>query len=75
MSGNGKRYNAEFRSDAIKLVLEKRRFVNSAAKDLGINDQTLRNWVNSKNETSAWPYIRLQRCANYLMCHAVDVTE
>jgi transposase len=50
MSGNGKRYNTEFRADAIRLVVEEGRSVNSVANDLGINEQTLRNWLNSKKK-------------------------
>ncbi|CAB1262643.1 transposase [Clostridium sp. WLY-B-L2] len=44
MSGNGKRYNTEFRADAVRLVVEEGRFVNSVSNDLGINEQTLKNW-------------------------------
>lgn len=48
MSGNGRRYNAEFRADAIRLVLEEGRSIISVSKDLGINNQTLRNWINNR---------------------------
>jgi transposase-like protein len=49
MSGNGKSYNTEFRADAIRLV-EEGRSVNSVANDLGINEKTLRNWLNRKKK-------------------------
>lgn len=45
MSSNSNRYSDEFRQDAMKLVQENGRSVNSVAKDLGINPQTLRNWL------------------------------
>ena len=48
MSGNGRRYNAEFRTDAVRLVLEEGRSIISVSKDLGINNQTLRNWINNR---------------------------
>jgi transposase len=48
MPGNGKGYNTEFRADAVRLVVEEGRSVNSVASDLGINEQTLRNWLNNK---------------------------
>ena len=48
MSGNGRRYNAEFRADAVRLVLEEGKSIISVSKDLGINDQTLRNWINNR---------------------------
>ncbi len=44
MSKNGKRYNEEFKADAVRLVKEGRS-IPSVASDLGINTQTLRNWV------------------------------
>jgi transposase len=45
MGNNGKRYDTEFRADATRLVKENGRSVASVAKDLGINPQTLRNWL------------------------------
>lgn len=45
MSNNANRYSEEFKADAIKLVKEGNRSVNSVSKDLGINPQTLRNWL------------------------------
>lgn len=48
----GNRYSKEFKADAIRLV-EEGRSSNSVAKDLGVNPQSLRNWVkehcNSRN--------------------------
>lgn len=44
-SGNGRRYDDQFKVDAIRMVNEEGRSVTSVAKDLGINDQTLRNWM------------------------------
>lgn len=45
MGNNGKRYDAEFKADAARLVREGGRSVASVAKDLGVNPQTLRNWL------------------------------
>ncbi len=44
MSKNGKRYTDEFKADAIRLVGEGRT-ISSVATDLGVNPQTLRNWI------------------------------
>ena len=46
MSGNGNRCSKEFKADAIRMVKGEGRTINSVADDLGINDQTLRNWIN-----------------------------
>lgn len=45
MSNNGNRYNNEFKADAIRLIKEEKRSVLSVSKDLGVNPQTLRNWI------------------------------
>ncbi len=48
MSNYSNRYSDEFKKDAIKLVKKDNRSVLSVAKDLGINPQTLRNWLNEQ---------------------------
>jgi len=45
MGDNGKRYDDQFKADAVKMVRESGRSAASVAKDLGINPQTLRNWL------------------------------
>lgn len=42
MGNKEKRYDAEFKADAARLVKESRRTVASVAKDLGVNLQTFR---------------------------------
>jgi transposase len=39
-------YTAEFRAEAVKLVLEKKQRVGESAERLGIPKQTLNGWVN-----------------------------
>lgn len=48
MSNYANRYNTEFKRDAIRLVEDENRSVPSVSKDLGINAQTLRNWLNAE---------------------------
>lgn len=50
MSSNANRYSEEFKADAIKLVKEGNRSINSVSKDLGINPQTLRNWLGEEKK-------------------------
>jgi len=45
MNNKRNRYDDEFRAEAIRLVRESGRSVNKTAKDLGINPQTLHNWL------------------------------
>jgi len=39
-------YPPEFRAEAVRLVKTSGEPISRIAKDLGISDQTLRNWVN-----------------------------
>jgi transposase len=48
MGNNGKRYNVEFKTDVIRLVKQEGRSVNSVAKDLGVNPQTIHNWLGEQ---------------------------
>lgn len=50
MKSNGNRYNDEFKADAVRLIVEEGRSYSSVSKDLGINPQTLRNWVDDKKK-------------------------
>ena len=54
MADNGKRYNDDFKADVIRMIKENGRSVNSVAKDLGINSQTIRNWLD-RQKTSEDP--------------------
>lgn len=47
MADNGKRYNEEFKADVIRLVQKEGRSIGSVAKDLGVNQQTIRNWLTT----------------------------
>lgn len=47
MSNNGRKYNREFKLEAVKLVVEKGRSVPSVALDLGIHEKTLYKWFQT----------------------------
>ncbi|ACU53122.1 transposase IS3/IS911 family protein [Acidimicrobium ferrooxidans DSM 10331] len=42
------RYPSQFRKDAAALVLDQRRTIADVARELGINEQTLGNWVRQE---------------------------
>ncbi len=46
MPGSHLRYTAEFRADAVALVRSSGRPIPSIAHDLGVNTQSLRNWLH-----------------------------
>src|SRR5437899_7380230 len=43
-------FTPEFKEEAAKMVVEGLRPVASVARELGLNEQTLRNWVNDYRE-------------------------
>lgn len=59
MSNSGNRYDAEFKADAVRLVKESSRSAASVAKDLGINPQTLRNWMGADKKIKSPDKVRV----------------
>jgi transposase len=45
------KYPAEFRSDAVELVRSSGRSFASVARELGVNQETLRHWVRSSERS------------------------
>jgi transposase len=48
MSRNGKRYSEKFKIDTIRLVSEEGKSIIDVSKELGVNYQTIRTWINNK---------------------------
>lgn len=42
-----RRFSAQFRAEAVQMVIESGRPIAEVARDLGIHDGTLGNWVNA----------------------------
>ncbi|PXY25739.1 transposase [Prauserella flavalba] len=53
MSKNRRSFTPEYKEEAAKLVVESNRPVASVARELQLNEQTLRNWVNGYREQHA----------------------
>ncbi|MHB8171925.1 MAG: transposase [Thermincolia bacterium] len=50
MKGNNNRYDDEFKTSAVKMVVEKGRTISAVAKDLGVSEPALRRWVRASTE-------------------------
>lgn len=53
MSQKRRSFTPEFKEEAAKMVVETTRSVASVARELKLNPQTLRNWVNDYRKTHA----------------------
>ncbi|MFC6866732.1 IS3 family transposase [Haloechinothrix salitolerans] len=53
MSKNRRSFTPEFKEEAAKMVVETGRPVASVARENGLNEQTLRNWVNDYRKAHA----------------------
>lgn len=47
---NNNRYDNEFKTGAVNMVVEKGRSISSVAKDLGVSEPAIRRWVKAKTE-------------------------
>lgn len=53
MTMTRKRFSPEYREEAVKMVLESSRPIAQVARELGLNEGTLGNWVNAYRKTHA----------------------
>jgi transposase len=53
MPDKRKSFSAEFKNEAVKMVIESSRAVADVARELGIGAETLRTWVNRYRDEHA----------------------
>lgn len=53
MSKNRRSFSPEYKEEAAKSVIETSRPVADVAREIGVNEQTLRNWVNAYRSAHA----------------------
>jgi transposase len=47
MSKQRRSFSAEYKEQVARMVVEESRAIPSTAREIGVNEQTLRNWVNA----------------------------
>ena len=53
MAQKRRAFSAEYKDEAAKTVIEQSKPVATVAREIGVNEQTLRNWVNAYRRTHA----------------------
>jgi len=53
MSSRRKKFSPEYREEAVKLVIDSSRPIAQVARELGLNEGTLGNWVNTYRQEHA----------------------
>lgn len=53
MSSKRRNFTTEYKEEAAKLVVETSRPIAEHAREIGINEQTLRNWVHTYRKAHA----------------------
>lgn len=48
-------YSAEFKERAVKLAIESDQSIAQTARDLGVNENTMHNWISKYHERSKGP--------------------
>ena len=55
MTGQRRRFSPRFRAEAVPMVIETGKPIAEVARDLGIHDGTLGNWVNAWRRDNPGP--------------------
>jgi transposase-like protein len=55
MAEQRRRFSPQFKAEAVQMVIETGRPIAEVARDLGIHDGTLGNWVNAYRRAHAEP--------------------
>ncbi len=75
MGNRANRYSEEFKADAKRMVKEGNRSVYSVAKDLGINAQTLSNWLKEDELQQDHDYIEIRKLKKELVAEKRRTAE
>lgn len=55
MAEQRRRFSPQFKAEAVQMVIETGKSIAEVARDLGVNDGTLGNWVNAYRRANPEP--------------------
>jgi len=58
MSQKPRKYSPQFKAEAVQLVIETSRPIKAVARELGVNDSTLGDWVKAWRDANPDPAAR-----------------
>ena len=53
----GKRYSEEFKLNAVKRCIEQNQTAAQTARELGVNENTMRQWVKTYKQDESEPFV------------------
>lgn len=59
MSSKGKRYSSEFKKQVVEQALSEGHTIAGTARDYGIGDQILRNWIQDSRDSKCPDKVRI----------------
>ena len=74
-SSKGKRYSSEFKKQVVEQALSEGHTISSTARDFGIGDQTLRNWIQDIQNSKIPEKVRIAELEEELRAYKRRVSD
>ena len=74
-SSKGKRYSSEFKKQVVEQALSEGHTISSTARDFGIGDQTLRNWIQDIQNSKIPEKVRIAELEEALRAYKRRVSD
>ncbi|MBP2643423.1 MAG: hypothetical protein H6Q67_1310 [Firmicutes bacterium] len=75
MSSKGKRYSSEFKKQVVEHALSEGHTISGTAKDFGLAEQTLRNWIQNSRDSKIPEKVRIAELEEELRAYKRRVAD
>lgn len=75
MSSKGKRYSSEFKKQVVEQALSEGHTILGTARDFGLAEQTLRNWIQSSRDSKIPEKVRIAELEEELRAYKRRVAD